>query len=108
MVTRNGILKGNGLGGVSVATAGTDYQEPLTAGTDYTTPADLASEIVKVSIASFSSLPKTVSNAAIKSGHEVVGYYMSNQNAMAGAWTWTGCGIGCWPRKSGSLPPNSS
>lgn len=129
-ITANGILKGDGLGGVSAATAGTDYQAPLTAGTDYATPgmiptvpgassaspemdgtasagsstswsrgdhihpkdtskADLASEIVKVSIASFSSLPKTVSNAAIKAGHEVVGYHMSNQYAMAGAWTWT-------------------
>lgn len=129
-ITANGILKGDGLGGVSAATAGTDYQAPLTAGTDYATPgmiptvpgassaspemdgtasagsstswsrgdhihpkdtskADLASEIVKVSIASFNSLPKTVSNAAIKSGHEVVGYHMSNQAAMASAWTWT-------------------
>jgi len=37
-ITANGILKGDGLGGVSAAVAGTDYQTPLTAGTDYQTP----------------------------------------------------------------------
>lgn len=41
-ITANGILKGDGAGGVSAATAGTDYQAPLTAGTDYVTPAQLA------------------------------------------------------------------
>ena len=37
-ITANGILKGDGSGGVSAAVAGTDYQSPLTAGTDYQTP----------------------------------------------------------------------
>ena len=37
-ITANGLLKGNGSGGVSAAVAGTDYQTPLTAGTDYQTP----------------------------------------------------------------------
>lgn len=37
-ITASGILKGDGAGGVSAATAGTDYQAPLTAGTDYATP----------------------------------------------------------------------
>lgn len=37
-ITASGILKGDGSGGVSAATAGTDYQTPLTAGTDYLTP----------------------------------------------------------------------
>ena len=37
-ITASGILKGDGLGGVSAATAGTDYQTPLAAGTDYQTP----------------------------------------------------------------------
>lgn len=41
-ITANGILKGDGQGGVTAATAGTDYQAPLTAGTDYATPAQLA------------------------------------------------------------------
>lgn len=41
-ITASGILKGDGQGGVSAATAGTDYQAPLTAGTDYATPAQLA------------------------------------------------------------------
>lgn len=38
--TITGILKGNG-SNVGAATAGTDYQAPLTAGTDYATPAML-------------------------------------------------------------------
>ena len=37
-VTASGILKGDGLGGISAAAAGTDYQTPLVAGTDYQTP----------------------------------------------------------------------
>ena len=37
-ITASGILKGDGSGGVTAATAGTDYQTPLTAGTDYQTP----------------------------------------------------------------------
>lgn len=41
VITASGILKGDGAGGVSAATPGTDYQEPLTAGTDYATPAML-------------------------------------------------------------------
>lgn len=40
-ITASGILKGDGAGGVSAATAGTDYQAPLTAGTDYATPTQL-------------------------------------------------------------------
>lgn len=42
-VTASGILKGDGAGGISAATAGTDYQTPLTAGTDYATPAMIPS-----------------------------------------------------------------
>lgn len=41
-ITASGILKGDGAGGVTAATPGTDYQSPLTAGTDYATPAQLA------------------------------------------------------------------
>lgn len=41
-ITANGLLKGDGQGGVSAAVAGTDYQTPLTAGTDYATPAAVA------------------------------------------------------------------
>ena len=44
-ITASGILKGDGSGGVSAATAGTDYQTPLTAGTDYVQPASLSSYI---------------------------------------------------------------
>ena len=42
-ITANGILKGNGSGTITAATAGTDYQAPLTAGTDYATPAQIPS-----------------------------------------------------------------
>lgn len=44
-ITASGILKGDGSGGVSAATAGTDYQAPLTAGTDYVQPSTLSSYI---------------------------------------------------------------
>lgn len=38
-IAASGMLKGDGNGGVTAATAGTDYQAPLIAGTDYETPA---------------------------------------------------------------------
>lgn len=44
-IIASGILKGDGNGGVSAATAGTDYQTPLTAGTDYVAPSALSSYI---------------------------------------------------------------
>ena len=44
-ITASGILKGDGNGGVSAATAGTDYQTPLTAGTDYVAPSALSGYI---------------------------------------------------------------
>lgn len=44
-ITASGILKGDGSGGVSAATAGTDYQAPLTAGTDYVQPVTLSGYI---------------------------------------------------------------
>lgn len=46
-VNVNGLLKGNGSGGVSAAVAGTDYQAPLTAGTDYATPASVTAKADK-------------------------------------------------------------
>lgn len=47
-ITATGLLKGNGAGGVTAASAGTDYQSPLTAGTDYATPAQLADKQAKI------------------------------------------------------------
>lgn len=44
-ITASGLLKGDGSGGVSEATAGTDYQTPLTAGTDYVQPSTLSGYI---------------------------------------------------------------
>lgn len=38
-IAASGMLKGDGNGSVTAATAGTDYQAPLIAGTDYETPA---------------------------------------------------------------------
>ena len=47
-ITATGLLKGNGAGGVTAASAGTDYQSPLSAGTDYATPAQLAEKQAKI------------------------------------------------------------
>lgn len=47
-ITISGLLKGNGAGGITAATAGTDYQAPLTAGTDYATPTQLAEKQAKI------------------------------------------------------------
>lgn len=47
-ITATGLLKGNGAGGVTAASAGTDYQSPLTAGTDYATPTQLADKQAKI------------------------------------------------------------
>lgn len=44
-ITASGLLKGDGSGGVSAATSGTDYQTPLTAGTDYVQPSALSGYI---------------------------------------------------------------
>lgn len=50
-ITASGILKGDGQGGVTAATPGTDYQAPLTAGTDYATPAQLADKANQAQLA---------------------------------------------------------
>lgn len=50
-ITASGILKGDGAGGVSAATSGTDYQAPLTAGTDYATPAQLVDKANQAQLA---------------------------------------------------------
>lgn len=47
-ITATGLLKGNGAGGVTAASAGTDYQSPLSAGTDYATPTQLADKQAKI------------------------------------------------------------
>lgn len=54
-ITASGILKGDGAGGVSAATPGTDYQAPLTAGTDYATPAQLADKANQAQLATVES-----------------------------------------------------
>lgn len=54
-ITASGILKGDGQGGVSAATAGTDYQAPLTAGTDYATPAQLDGKANQAQLATVES-----------------------------------------------------
>ena len=64
-----GILKGDGAGGVSAATAGTDYQAPLTAGTDYATPAQLADKAAKSDLTSIHATGTTnTTGAAIPAG----------------------------------------
>lgn len=49
----------------------------------------VASEIVKVSIASFSSLPQTVSNAAILATHEVLRAELGTPASQQDTWTIT-------------------
>lgn len=68
-ITASGILKGDGAGGVSAATAGTDYQAPLTAGTDYATPAQLADKAAKADLTSIQASGATnTTGAAIPAG----------------------------------------
>lgn len=55
IINASGVLKGNGAGGVSAATPGTDYQTPLTAGTDYATPAQVNAKYTKPA----GGIPKT-------------------------------------------------
>lgn len=45
--------------------------------------------VLTVSISSFSSLPRTVSNSAITSDMVVVNYVLSNPAAQTGDWTVT-------------------
>lgn len=68
-ITASGILKGDGAGGVSAATPGTDYQAPLTAGTDYATPAQLADKAAKADLTSIQATGTTnTTGAAIPDG----------------------------------------
>lgn len=68
-ITANGILKGDGQGGVSAATAGTDYQAPLTAGTDYATPTQLADKAAKSDLSNIQATGTTnTTGAAIPVG----------------------------------------
>lgn len=68
-ITASGILKGDGQGGVSAATPGTDYQAPLTAGTDYATPAQLADKAAKADLTNIQATGTTnTTGAAIPAG----------------------------------------
>lgn len=84
-ITASGILKGDGAGGVSAATAGTDYQAPLTAGTDYATPAQLASLVLKTESAfalpaSGSSVSKDMSG--LTADHELIRWNFYDNGAI--------------------------
>lgn len=76
-ITANGILKGDGQGGVTAAQAGTDYA----------TPAQLAKEIVIVDIPAFSALPQTVNNAAITENHVVLSSKLGTSWVQGSDWT---------------------
>ena len=54
-----------------------------------TTKADTATEIISVSVPSFSSLPQTISNAAISADHIVLREYLSNPASRISDWTVT-------------------
>jgi len=49
--------------------------------------ADAEQEIITVNIGSFNSLPKTVSNAAIKAEHTVLAHTLGTPGAMTDDWT---------------------
>lgn len=51
--------------------------------------AALDSEVIVVNLASFSSLPQTVSNAAIKADHVVINSTLGTPSAQTGDWTVT-------------------
>lgn len=51
--------------------------------------AALDSEVIVVNLASFSSLPQTVSNAAIKANHVVIDSTLGTPSAQTGDWTVT-------------------
>ena len=76
-ITASGILKGDGAGGVSAATAGTDYQAPLTAGTDYATPAQLAGKANQTQLAYVET-----GTTATKPGGYTAGEYISWQGTL--------------------------
>lgn len=76
-ITASGILKGDGAGGVTAATAGTDYQAPLTAGTDYATPAQFETKANQAQL----GYPET-GTTATKPGGYTAGEYISWQGAL--------------------------
>lgn len=49
--------------------------------------ADAEQEIITVNIPAFNSLPRTVSNAAIKSNHKVLAYTLGTSRSQSGDWT---------------------
>ena len=51
--------------------------------------ADVEQEIITVNTSAFSSLPKTVSNAAIKAEHVVLAYTLGTPKAQKDDWTIT-------------------
>lgn len=101
-ITANGILKGDGQGGVSAATPGTDYQAPLTAGTDYATPAQLADK------ANQSQLAYVETGATASRAYAVGEYFCWNgllyrvTTAISSGGTITP-GTNCTPTPGGGL-----
>lgn len=49
----------------------------------------LSQEIIKISVAAFSALPVTVSNAAITANHVLLRASLGTPGAQTGDWTWT-------------------
>lgn len=46
-------------------------------------------KVIKVSTASFSSLPQTINNSKITANHEVINSVLSNPSAITSDITWT-------------------
>lgn len=68
------------------ATPTANSTNPVTSGG---VKAALDSEVIVVNLASFSSLPQTVSNAAIKADHVVIDSTLGTPSAQTGDWTVT-------------------
>lgn len=64
LITANGILKGDGLGNISAAVSGTDYQTPLTAGTDYAVPPTSVSKSGAVTVTLANNREYTYTNVS--------------------------------------------
>lgn len=87
--TLTGVLVGNGnvVGTRAIDAAPTaDSVNLVTSGG---VKAALDSEVIVVNLASFSSLPQTVSNAAIKADHVVLDSTLGTPSAQTGDWTVT-------------------
>ena len=117
-ISASGILKGDGNGGVSAATAGTDYQAPLIAGTDYETPAGAkalgltgasAGDLVRVNAVDANGKPTCWTKAPLcevktQKNHLINSYFKNAVNQLGqSSYTNVGMTIDRWRLTNGSV-----